>query len=105
MSFAPRTTNFDTGDGSILGCFDEKDHGNLFEFSENRDDLAELLNINLEEFPHKVWVGRNLTGQYDFRYARVLKTVAYIAVDEDRFGNAIVEKWHIKNHTLYSQPK
>ena len=33
MAFAPSSTYFDSGDGSILGMFVEKDHGNLFEYS------------------------------------------------------------------------
>ena len=38
-----------------------------------------------------------------FRYARVLKTVAYIVVDEDEYGDAIVEKWNIKKQRIYER--
>jgi hypothetical protein len=45
-----------------------------------------------EEYPHKLWT---LDG---YRYARVLKTVAYIVVDEDEYGLPVIEKWDIANH-------
>jgi hypothetical protein len=35
------------------------------------------------------------------RTATVKKTVAYVAVDEDEFGNPVVEKWQIKRHVVY----
>ena len=31
-----------------------------------------------------------------FRFARVLKTVVYIAVDEDETGAPVIEKWPVK---------
>ena len=31
------------------------------------------------------------------RFARVLKTVAHVAVDEDEFGCPVIEYWQIKN--------
>jgi len=34
----------------------------------------------------------------------VLKTVAYVVVDEDFDGNPIVEKWHIKDYEKYVNP-
>jgi hypothetical protein len=96
MAFAPTTTYFDLGDGSILGRFDEKDCGNLFEFSRNDDDF-------MQEYPHKVWVTTPREGiDSGFRYAKVLKTVAYLVVDEDDYGKPVVEKWNIKGYTSYS---
>ena len=94
MAFAPEHTYFDRGDGSILGRFVEKDHSNLFEFSTTTGADA-----GFKGFDHKVWVGGNA-----FRYAKVLKTVAYIVVDEDNDG-PVVEKWYIKHHKLYPQPE
>jgi len=34
------------------------------------------------------------------RVARILKTVAYVCVDEDEFGLPVIEKWHIKKHRV-----
>jgi len=50
------------------------------------------------DFPHLVYVGpHNQT-----RYARVLKTVAYIVVDEGEAGEPITEKWDIRSAHQYS---
>ena len=89
MAFAPVSTYAAPhGDGSCQGRFVEKDEGNLFEYSKNWSSV--------DDFPHLVWVGDG--DQY--RYARVLKTVAYVAVDEDENG-FVVEKWSIKQHKEY----
>lgn len=101
MAFAHQSTYFVIGDNSILGSFEEKDCGNYFEFSENRDEIP-----GMENFPHKVWVTSLKPGiDGGFRYARVLKTVAYICVDEDAHGDPVVEKWYIKQHRLYPRPE
>jgi len=91
MPFAPASTYFDLGDGSIRGNFTEKEYGNLFEFSVNNE---EEYFVKRADYPHKVWVGDG------WRYGRVLKTVAYVIVDEDE-GGPIVEKWAIKNYNEY----
>jgi hypothetical protein len=31
-----------------------------------------------------------------------MQTVAYIVVDENDYGEAVVEKWYIKNHREYN---
>jgi hypothetical protein len=97
MAFAPTTTFFDIGDGSIRGCFEEKDYGRFFEYSQN-DELVLAPPAHggkNMEFPHKVWVG---DGSY--RHARVGKTVVHIITDETDIG-WVVEKWYIKNHRSY----
>jgi hypothetical protein len=50
----------------------------------------------VSEYPHRVWVSNE-----EWRYAKVLKTVAYIAVDEDEYGKPVTEKWDIKKHVPY----
>jgi len=50
-------------------------------------------------FTHKVWVGDTIGSPY--RYAVVMKTVAYIAVDEDEDG-PVVEKWYLKKNREYA---
>ena len=80
-----------------IGVFVEKDTGNYFEFSINEDHMAADENGG---FTHKVWVGDTIGSPY--RYAVVMKTVAYIAVDEDDEGLPVVEKWHLKKCREYA---
>jgi len=94
MAYAPSSTYKDA-DNTIVGCFREKDHDNLFEFSVNDDYEVEFA----EQFPHKVWVGDKIGNPY--RYAHVLKTVAYVAVDENDDGTPVIEKWSIKEWREY----
>lgn len=80
-----------------IGVFVEKDTGNYFEFSINEDHMAADENGG---FTHKVWVGDTIGWPY--RYAVVMKTVAYIAVDEDDEGLPVVEKWYLKKCQEYA---
>ena len=99
MAFAPESTYFDRGDGSIIGCFTEKDKGHLFEYSSNKGGFGAL-----DGWPHRVWVTTPIENiDSGFRYARVLKTVAYIVVDEDEYGDAVIEKWSIKKKRIYKR--
>lgn len=77
-----------------VGIFIEQSVGNYFEFSLNDVDT-------MGDWPHKVWVG-GLVNDQGFRFARVLKTVAYIVVDEDEMGQPVVEKWNIKSLKEYA---
>ena len=72
----------------MFGSFIEKDVKGNHTYVPN--DEGE--NTSTWEFPHK------LITNDGFRYARVLQTVAYIAVDEDAYGQPIVEKWGIYSH-------
>ena len=45
------------------------------------------------DFPHKIFMSDG-----SVRYATVLKTVAHVCVDEDDYGNPVIEKWQIKRH-------
>ena len=84
----------------LIASFVEKDHGHLFEvadragFHPHRDMPGPW---SLEALPHYVYVGNG-----EERMARVLKTVAYVAVDEDADGNPVIEKWSIKQHREYA---
>ena len=99
MAFAPATVSFDRGDSSIVGSFIEKDHDNLFEFSQNTD----AFDWETAQYPHKVWVTTPRPGiDGGYRYASVLKTVADIVCDEDENG-AVIEKWNIKGYRNYRQ--
>jgi len=80
-----------------IGVFVEKDTGNYFEYSINEDHMAADENGG---FTHKVWVGDTIGSPY--RYAVVMKTRAYIAVDEDDEGLPVVEKWLLKSNKEYA---
>ena len=78
----------------VVGCFVEKEAGNYFEYSANDTGM-------FPEFAHKVWVG-GLVNDQGFRYANVLKTVAYLATDEADNGDFVIEKWNIKKNVEYA---
>ena len=84
---------------AILGQFVEKDHGHTFEFIERNS--CDRCNFAYD-FPHRIFVGHN--GKWfesdETRVAKVMKTVAYVIVDEDENG-PVVEKWQTKGHHLY----
>jgi hypothetical protein len=100
MAYANTSTYFGSGSGSILGGFNEKDHGHFFEFSQNLgEDAIDQLMLGLG-YPHKIWVGDPIG--FPYRYGKVLKTVAHIVTDEADDGSVIVEKWNIKGRTDYA---
>ena len=57
-------------------------------------DLESIVDdmTNSWQFPHK------LITNDGFRYANIKATVAEIAVDEDEYGQPVVEKWQIYSH-------
>ena len=73
----------------IFGRFREREFGVMFEYAERRwpDDAYH------PELPHIVYVGGSEGAA---RLAKVLKTVAYVLVDED-----MIEKWVLKSHVVY----
>jgi len=95
MSYAPHTNDRRNPevDPIIQGAFREVDHGGLFEFAIR---MPQHFGTWAGGFNQIVYVG---TGGY--RLARVLKTVAYIVVDEDVDGQPVTEKWFIKDHRAY----
>lgn len=99
MAFADSSVYKDIGDGSIVGSFREKDGDIFFEFSHNQD----LSEVWAYRFPHKIWVTTPIEGtDCGYRYGTVKKTVAYLAVDEDEFGEPVMEKWSIKQRRDYA---
>ncbi len=93
MSFAPASTMFVTGDGSIRGSFKNSETDVFFEFSEcpeNERDFG-------PEFDMKVWVH----GDENFRFAKMMKTRAFVVVDEAADGSPVVEKWITKQTRFY----
>ena len=74
------------------GSFIEKDvkGRHWYEVNDEFDDMTTEW-----QFPHK------LITNDGFRYANIKETVAEIAIDEDEYGNPIVDKWQIYSH-IYS---
>lgn len=83
-----------SGYTNVRGVFTETSVGNRFEYRVNDTGFQE------EEFPYLIAVGPCNTFD-EFRYAKILKTVAYVSIDEDAEGKPIVEKWDIKKHYTY----
>ena len=74
-----------------VGEMVEKDYGNGYTYGVNVDGIY-------EDYPNIVYVNDVVGSGY--RYAKVLKTVAYIVVDEDDDG-PVVEKWYLKSNLVY----
>ena len=64
-------------------------NGNLFHYATSENGWNPQL---AEDFPHLVIVG---DIHNPVRYAKVLKTVAHVVVDEADDGSPVVEKWDI----------
>lgn len=92
MAFAPHN-NQDYADGKnvplLVGQFVEADHGHTFEYA---DRPAGLGGDFAPEAQHLVYVG----GEGQYRFARVLKTVAYIITNVNDDNEPVWEKWQIK---------
>ena len=98
MSHAPTSTYFQPhGDGTIQGCFTHKDHGTFFEFSTATPGESDWAGA---EYTSKVWV----RGGDSWLLAKVLKTVAYVVVDENAAGKPIIERWATKKFLRYRRP-
>ena len=74
------------------GEFQEIDFGKHFTYRKT-DNLWAIE----QGFMHEVDV---LDG---VRFARVLKTVAYVCTDEDEYGKAVFQIWKIKRHVRYNE--
>ncbi len=72
----------------VTGQFVEADYRQYFQYDSNSDRA---------EYPHRVWVSTPSNHDQGWRYARVLKTVAYVVVDEGADGD-IVAKWSLTSH-------
>jgi len=81
----------------MVGSF-QHSNGNHFEYEPNSPADSWLPVVN---YPHRVWVQVNPLNDSGWRYANVKKTVAYIVVDEDDYGQPVIEKWSIKNHRSF----
>lgn len=85
----------------VLGCFVEKECGNYFEYAMEEDYQEFFIAGKKREFPHRVFVMDNPIFECGYRRALVKKTIAYIVVDEDDYGQPIIEKWYLKKNNEY----
>lgn len=92
MSFAPWDAL-----SRLLGSF-ELSNGNAFEYEPNNPADSWLPVVN---YPHRVWVASCPINESGWRYANVKKTVAHIVIDEDDYGQPVIEKWSIKKHRTF----
>lgn len=95
MAFAPYTNNQVTphnGLTLLLGSFRERDHGRLFEYAIRPNEGVDFA----PDCPHIVFVGYD-----ERRYAKVMKTVAWVAVGENDDGTPVLERWELKSHRMY----
>ena len=93
MSYAPIQA---CDEGIVKGCFNEVSYGKAFEFASR---TSEEMLLWASEFPIKIYVGPFAN---DYRVAKLLKTRAYVVVDEDNEGNPVIETWRIRNLKLYN---
>lgn len=81
---------------SYSGCFTHKETDKTFYYSEHQGEFD-----TIPDATHLVEVLAGVGVFYPYRAAKVLRTVAYIAVDEDEYGNVVWEKWPIKKHRQF----
>jgi hypothetical protein len=83
---------------NVIGTFKHKGYDTSFDYVINSPEDSWLPVVN---YPHRVWVCNNPIAESGWRYANVKKTVVDIVVDEDAYGQPIIEKWSIKNHLTF----
>ncbi len=105
MAFAPANTSFfPHGDGSIRGSFRNSETDTFFEFSAVADE-DRYCDAVPAEFNMKVWVTQPWDGDCGWRFAKVVKTRAYVVVDENDDGTPVVEKWVTKQTRFFDAPE
>ncbi len=93
MAFIPMKLE---GTVEQTGSFIERTSDNLFFISPNDLDDTHSRRMESLGYEQRVWVTENPINDSGWRYARVLKTVAYIVTDENEYGDPVVEKWNIR---------
>ena len=74
--------------------FRNKETGVIFSY----ENLTDRKGNWYSDFQHKILLSN--TGE--FLYCTVYKTVAHVCVDEDEYGNTVIEKWKIKQEESQS---
>lgn len=95
MAYAPYYNDIRGTRPRLLGEICHAETGVRFEYAPRTpEDLATFA----PDYPHRIFVGPN---GGDTRAARILTTVAYVAIDENPDGSPVVQKWKIKQHRVY----
>lgn len=71
---------------AVDGCFVEAATGDYYEFARDQKDAP------WTDYRDKIWTGPN----EQFRWGKVLKTVARVVIDEGSDGSPIIEKWILR---------
>lgn len=90
MAFAPYAACLKN---LVKGCF-KNANGAFFEYA--AVEPGEF--VPFPGYEMKVYCG----PFEEWRYAKVLKTVAYVVVEEAADSSAVVEKWSVKAHKVYA---
>ena len=85
--FVSAETIHEKGASKMIQIFKNKETGVFFEYADLTDRCY--------DFTHKIFMSNSGIAD-DFRYGRVLQTVAHVCVDEDEYGKPVVEKWPIR---------
>lgn len=76
-----------------IGEFREKEFGKHFEYRISEGTAPGQGEWGIKHgFKHEIAICDG-----SVRFANVKKTVAYVCIDEDEYGNPVVEKWNIKH--------
>lgn len=78
----------------ITGEFTEVDHGLVHTFTTSTEVMS--------DWDFQQGATHRMFTRDGSRPIKLLKTVCYVGVDEDQYGNCVWEKWHIKNLKLFS---
>jgi hypothetical protein len=75
----------------VFGQF--RHNGYTFEYAERRDFADDFA----PDMPHMIYVG----PLGETRLAKVMKTVAWVVVDEDDKGQPVYAQWKLSSHRIY----
>ena len=90
-------------ESEVMGSFTHKDTNVRFEIYPllPSDTWAKKEGATHQIHPFGKTYGTQIAGDYHIRYAKIKKTVVYVAVDEDHAGRPVWEKWKIKQFQWY----
>ena len=71
-----------------IGTFTEQDVVGVHTYAANGEEMT-----GAWDFPHVLHTADGI------RYAKIEDKIAYIAVDEDEYGQPIIETWKIEKHS------
>ena len=94
MSYAPYYNTPAMTQPALSGIIHHAETRVFFEYSARPD--GDRPGLSVVDFPSRVF-----TCDGD-RAARILKTVAYVVIDEDADGEPIVEKWPLASNRAYA---